>query len=43
MADFILIEKTQGVAIITRNRPAQLNAMSRQLSEGRPTRVRLST
>ena len=33
MADFILIEKTQGVAIITMNRPAQLNAMSRQLSE----------
>ena len=32
MADFILIEKTQGVAIITMNRPAQLNAMSRQLS-----------
>jgi enoyl-CoA hydratase len=33
MADYILIEKTQGVAIITMNRPAQLNAMSRQLSE----------
>ena len=33
MADYILVEKTQGVAIITMNRPAQLNAMSRQLSE----------
>ena len=32
MADYILVEKTQGVAIITMNRPAQLNAMSRQLS-----------
>ena len=31
MADYILVEKTQGVAIITMNRPAQLNAMSRQL------------
>ena len=33
MADYILVEKTQGVAIITMNRPTQLNAMSRQLSE----------
>ena len=32
MADYILVEKTQGVAIITMNRPAQLNAMNRQLS-----------
>jgi hypothetical protein len=32
MADYVLVEKTQGVAIITMNRPAQLNAMSRQLS-----------
>jgi enoyl-CoA hydratase len=32
MADYILVEKAQGVAIITMNRPAQLNAMSRQLS-----------
>jgi enoyl-CoA hydratase len=33
MADHILVEKTQGVAIITMNRPAQLNAMNRQLGE----------
>jgi enoyl-CoA hydratase/carnithine racemase len=32
MADFVLVEKTQGVAILTLNRPAQLNAMNQQLS-----------
>src|SRR5882724_439295 len=32
MADYIVVEKTQGVAIITLNRPEQLNAMSYQLS-----------
>jgi enoyl-CoA hydratase/carnithine racemase len=32
MADYILVEKTQGVAILTMNRPAQLNAMNNQLS-----------
>ena len=32
MADCILVEKTQGVAIVTMNRPEQLNAMSYQLS-----------
>src|SRR6059036_3890933 len=31
MADYILIEKSQGVAILTLNRPDQLNAMSHQL------------
>jgi enoyl-CoA hydratase/carnithine racemase len=32
MADFILVEKTQGVGIVTLNRPRQLNAMNDQLS-----------
>jgi enoyl-CoA hydratase len=32
MADFVLIEKTEGVAIITLNRPEQLNAMNQQLN-----------
>ena len=31
MADYVLIEKSQGVAILTMNRPEQLNAMSHQL------------
>jgi enoyl-CoA hydratase len=30
--DYILVEKSQGVAILTLNRPAQLNAMNHQLS-----------
>ncbi len=32
MADYILVEQSQGVAILTMNRPEQLNAMSAQLS-----------
>jgi len=32
MADYILVEKSQGVAILTMNRPEQLNAMNNQLS-----------
>ncbi len=32
MADYVLVERTDGVAIITMNRPEQLNAMSRQLT-----------
>jgi enoyl-CoA hydratase len=32
MADYVLVEKTEGVAILTMNRPEQLNAMNRQLS-----------
>jgi enoyl-CoA hydratase len=32
MADYILVEKTQGVAILTLNRPEQLNAMNAQLN-----------
>jgi enoyl-CoA hydratase/carnithine racemase len=32
MADYVLVEKTQGVAILTLNRPEQLNAMNDQLS-----------
>jgi enoyl-CoA hydratase len=32
MADCVLIEKTEGVAILTLNRPEQLNAMNHQLS-----------
>jgi len=32
MADYILTEKIDGVAILTMNRPEQLNAMSQQLS-----------
>ena len=32
MADYVLVEKAQGVAILTMNRPEQLNAMNAQLS-----------
>jgi len=32
MADYVLVEQTDGVAILTMNRPEQLNAMSQQLS-----------
>jgi len=32
MADYVLVEKAQGVAILTMNRPDQLNAMNHQLS-----------
>lgn len=32
MGELVLVEKTGGVAILTMNRPAQLNAMNRQLS-----------
>jgi enoyl-CoA hydratase/carnithine racemase len=32
MADYLLIEKVQGVGILTMNRPEQLNAMNQQLS-----------
>ncbi len=32
MADYVLIEKVQGVGILTMNRPEQLNAMNQQLS-----------
>ena len=32
MADYVLVEKVEGVAILTMNRPEQLNAMNRQLS-----------
>src|SRR5467141_2285429 len=32
MADHVLVEKTEGVAIITMNRPEQLNAMNQRLS-----------
>ena len=32
MADYVLVEKSQGVAILTMNRPEQLNAMNAQLS-----------
>jgi enoyl-CoA hydratase len=32
MGDYILVEKAQGVAILTMNRPEQLNAMNAQLS-----------
>jgi enoyl-CoA hydratase/carnithine racemase len=32
MADCVLVEKTEGVAILTLNRPEQLNAMNHQLS-----------
>src|SRR5437773_11873034 len=32
MADCVLVEKTEGVAILTLNRPEQLNAMNHQLN-----------
>jgi len=32
MADYVFVEKSQGVAILTMNRPDQLNAMNQQLS-----------
>ena len=32
MAEHVLVEKSEGVAILTMNRPEQLNAMSQQLS-----------
>jgi enoyl-CoA hydratase/carnithine racemase len=32
MADCVLVEKTEGVAILTMNRPEQLNAMNHQLN-----------
>src|ERR671919_1404636 len=32
MTDYVLVEKAQGVAILTMNRPDQLNAMNHQLS-----------
>jgi enoyl-CoA hydratase/carnithine racemase len=32
MADYVLVEKTDGVAILTLNRPEQLNAMNHQLN-----------
>jgi enoyl-CoA hydratase/carnithine racemase len=32
MADYVLIEKSQGVGILTMNRPEQLNAMNQQLN-----------
>ena len=32
MAAYVLVEKSEGVAILTMNRPEQLNAMSQQLS-----------
>ncbi len=32
MADYVLVEKSEGVAILTMNRPEQLNAMNHQLS-----------
>ena len=32
MSEYVVVEKSQGVAILTMNRPAQLNAMNQQLS-----------
>ena len=32
MADYVLVEKSEGVAILTMNRPEQLNALNQQLS-----------
>jgi len=32
MADYLLVEKSEGVAILTLNRPGQLNALNQQLS-----------
>ena len=32
MADYVLVERSEGVAILTMNRPDQLNAMNHQLS-----------
>lgn len=32
MADYVLVEQSEGVAILTMNRPDQLNAMNQQLS-----------
>src|SRR5436190_22380043 len=31
MAEYVLVEKSHGVGILTMNRPAQLNAMNQQL------------
>jgi enoyl-CoA hydratase/carnithine racemase len=42
--EYVLVEKTEGVAILTMNRPDQLNAMNQQLSaELRDTVVRMGT
>src|SRR5437773_140167 len=32
MADYVLVDRSEGVAILTMNRPEQLNAMSQQLN-----------
>lgn len=32
MSDHVLVEKTEGVAILTMNRPDQLNAMNHRLT-----------
>ena len=39
MTDYVLVEKTEGVAILTMNRPAQLNAMNHQLTAELPESV----
>jgi enoyl-CoA hydratase/carnithine racemase len=44
MADYVLVEKSEGVAILTLNRPEQLNAMNQQLSaELHDALMRMST
>jgi enoyl-CoA hydratase len=43
MADYVLVEKSQGVAILTLNRPAQLNAMNQQLTTERHEAVMAMT